>query len=425
MEQVSVEKQFAKLLIAIRRIRPFYASVFEVIDKRPIIGYGTVGVTENELVYDPIFIQTTEFSELLFVMLHEIAHIALQHVSRRENRDTNLWNIAADLYVNATLSKEFKIARPGDTVNINGYDIKAPILAYYCDSIDIDKDYVEKIYYSLYEQGDKNGYNSSSDDSYSYSFSYTGSGNGGSFTKTVSKAEVSQELIESTDGTSGKYKADKVIAEAITRSDMSSDNISVGTSDLLTKVRKLLESELDWKKLLKKYLRKSTERDISYKTPDRRMFYQKIIYPGQSQAELNCIDSVKICIDTSGSISNEDLGYIFGQINKLLTQYKISAELIYWDSEVKSAGKFTKYTEFERIDCIGGGGTDPSCVFEYIKNKKDKPIVTLIFTDGYFFNNWYKDEYKRKFKDTIWVMTKNYNREFKPQFGKLSVAKFK
>ena len=47
-----------------------------------------------------------------------------------------------------------------------------------------------------------------------------------------------------------------------------------------------------------------------------------------------------------------------------------------------------------------------------------------MFTDGYYCDNWSRPEYKKRFKDTIWIMTKGYNKEFKPDFGKLAVAKF-
>jgi predicted metal-dependent peptidase len=39
-------------------------------------------------------------TELLFILIHEIAHVALKHICRGENREPILWNIACDLYVN-------------------------------------------------------------------------------------------------------------------------------------------------------------------------------------------------------------------------------------------------------------------------------------------------------------------------------------
>lgn len=427
MTEITVEQTLAKLLIAIKTIRPFYASVYESMKKEPQIGSGTVGVTEDTLVYDPIFIQTRPFEELLFIMLHEIVHIACQHVSRREDREPSLWNVAADLYTNALLQKEFKIVEPGMTVNVCGYAITAPVDILYSNSISVNEDYVEAIYDSLRDQADENGY-TNSEGNYSYEFSYTGKNNWNSrdvFRTTIHKGQYSSELIEVKDGLSSKGKADKLLAEVLVRSSMSGSGASSGTSELLTQVNKILKSELDWKKLLKKYLRKTTQKELSFKTPDRRLFYQKAIYPGDSKLDSNKLNKVKVCIDVSGSISTTDLGYIFGQVESLLKQYKVSAELIYWDTEVKSVGKFQSYKGFESIDCIGGGGTDPMCIFEYLNKQKEKPLVTLIFTDGYFYSDLDFNGYKKKYKDTIWVMTRGYNRNFKPELGKVAVAKFK
>lgn len=46
-----------------------------------------------------------------------------------------------------------------------------------------------------------------------------------------------------------------------------------------------------------------------------------------------------------------------------------------------------------------------------------------MFTDGYIpdLENY---KWKNKYKNTIWIMTKDYNEKFKPPFGKLAFAEF-
>ena len=104
---LTVEQKFAKIMLHLRMLRPFYSAVYEVIEKRESDLVPTVGVGTNELVYNYEFINKTSFDELIFIMLHEVGHIALQHVARRENRDPELWNIACDFYINKVLSDEF------------------------------------------------------------------------------------------------------------------------------------------------------------------------------------------------------------------------------------------------------------------------------------------------------------------------------
>ena len=39
----------------------------------------------------------------------------------------------------------------------------------------------------------------------------------------------------------------------------------------------------------------------------------------------------------------------------------------------------------------GGGGTSPSCVSEYLKDKGIKPECTIMLTDGYVGSDWGSD----------------------------------
>lgn len=80
----------------------------------------------------------------------------------------------------------------------------------------------------------------------------------------------------------------------------------------------------------------------------------------------------------------------------------------------------------KRVEACGRGGTNPDCLFEYFDSKKCKikPIVTLVFTDGFIGGNQDRPKWKKKYKDTIWIMTKDYDKNFKPAFGQLAIARF-
>lgn len=431
MENLTVEQKFAKAMLCLRKIRPYYSAIYEVMEKKELQGFGTVGVSTDTLYYDPEYVDKIPFNEFLFIILHEVTHIALQHVARRENRDSKLWNIACDLYSNAVLAEEFNMRSPGHTVMVEGYKVKFPEGAVYCSSIDIDEDFVEGIYSKLEEQGRENGYNESDEGLFSFNYTNSNGDNSldqhGSFSTIVDKSADCKELIDNGEDQNIKnQKSNKIIADASVRIELSSNKIGTEDGRLSVLSKGLLKSELDWKKLLKRYLIKSKSTDSSYANPDKRMYYQKAIYPGQVAEEVNEIKGVKVCIDVSGSISDSDLAYFCGQVYSLTSKYNVQAELIYWDTVVQSAGNFSNYKEFERVDCYGRGGTMPSVVFDYFDSKKCKvkPIVTLMFTDGYFYGEWATPKMKKKYKDCIWVMTRGYNKDFEPPFGKKAIAKF-
>lgn len=443
---ITVEQKFAKIMLSLRVLRPFYSAVYEVTEKKKDNTCETIGVGTNDMVYNYDFVDKTPFDELLYIILHEVGHIALMHVARRDNRDPALWNIAADLYVNKMLSEEFGIT-PGQTVTINGTNITMPVNGLFCSSIDIDEDYTEAIYESLEKQGKQNGYmdavnghSNSPKDGYGYSFTYSGSkkkedswGRAISdepqvFRTTVKPGDkTGLDLVDNGDDQAlKKQKADKLVADAMVRVEMSSTNCGSGSNGLLAIIKKMLKSELDWRKLLRKYLIAATTSDSSFSKPDKRMYYQKSIYPGQVCDELNIIKGVKVCIDTSGSISDEDIAYFCGQVYQLTKQFKIDAELIYWDTDIQSTGQFSGYKEFNRVNIVGRGGTDPSVVFKYFDTKKCKikPVVTLMFTDGYFSTSSITSKQRKKYKDTIWIMTRGHDKAFNPPFGRKAIAKF-
>lgn len=460
MEQLSlggmtVEQKFAKAMLQLRIIRPFYSAVYEVIEKHANNSIPTIGVSTNELVYNEEFVDKTEFSEFIFIILHEVAHIALQHSARRENRHPLLWNVAADLYINQMLSEEFNI-KPGQRCKFNGIDITMPMNGQFCSSIDINVDYTELIYEELYKQAKKNGFiqgeksgngqgkgqgqggqghgGQGRGQGQGYTFTYTGSkgtdrydSDQNSTYKQTIKANDPMDIINvDKDQAVKNQESEKVVTDALVRVEMSSTDCGEGSSGLMGMVKNMLKSELDWKKLLRKYLIAATSTDSSFSRPDKRMYHQSAIYPGQVDNEENTVKGIKVCIDTSGSISDEDIEYFCGQVYDLTKQFKIEAELVYWDTSVQSTGEFEGYKEFERVNLIGRGGTDPSVVFNYFDTKKCKvkPIVTLMFTDAYFSTDGISNKQRKKYKDTIWIMTRQHDKDFKPPFGKKALAKF-
>ena len=108
-KDLDIESKFAKAFHNLSNLRPFYCAVYESMQRVESSSVGTMGVTCKKMMYNKNFVDGLEFEELMFVNLHEICHVALMHVSRRKNRDPELWNIACDLYANRLLAEEFNI----------------------------------------------------------------------------------------------------------------------------------------------------------------------------------------------------------------------------------------------------------------------------------------------------------------------------
>jgi predicted metal-dependent peptidase len=144
--------------------------------------------------------------------------------------------------------------------------------------------------------------------------------------------------------------------------------------------------------------------------------------PGPKEMDPDSLDNIKICVDTSGSISDKDLGIALAQIKQLLNNYKANAELLYWDTEVRAVYPFKNVAELVKCKPMGGGGTEGQCIFEYFDTNKDyirglkkKPSTIVVFTDGYIGD--VDIRYKKKYGDTIWIISQNGDKNFKPSFG--------
>ena len=46
------------------------------------------------------------------ILLHEVLHMALLHITRRETRDLEIWNIAADIVVNNLVQENTSFKLP-------------------------------------------------------------------------------------------------------------------------------------------------------------------------------------------------------------------------------------------------------------------------------------------------------------------------
>ncbi|MBR1453153.1 MAG: hypothetical protein IJ593_00685, partial [Lachnospiraceae bacterium] len=176
--------------------------------------------------------------------------------------------------------------------------------------------------------------------------------------------------------------------------------------------------------------RMTGERSLAH--PDKRFSSMGIYYEGDVPAE-DKLEGIKLCIDTSGSMSDKDIAIAVAQIIQLCKLYKTQADLIFWDDGIQSITPFTELTQddLRNYRAMGRGGTNPNCIFEefmkkeYTMGTKVKPSLIIIFTDGYIAT--VESKYTRYFgRDTVWVLCSESSipvDQFNPTFGKIATFK--
>jgi predicted metal-dependent peptidase len=95
-----------------------------------------------------------------------------------------------------------------------------------------------------------------------------------------------------------------------------------------------------------------------------------------------------IAADTSGSMEGV-YPVLFGEVARICQLVRPEyVRLLWWDGVVQSEQYFTpdKYDDIGKLfKPVGGGGTTPACVTQYIREKQYKPKAVIWLTDGDFY----------------------------------------
>lgn len=469
---MTVDQKMVYCMLAMKSIKPFYYSIFNVLKRLESNEIETMGVTIDTLYFSSDFVLEKELPFLLFVFHHEVCHIAMKHRIRENGRDHEIWNIACDYYINKHLADEFGLHNLGDITDVSSairgeskrYKVGLPDDCYYNDTIDISKDTPERIYDELMKNlnnQNKNNNNQNSDDKQNSdnqdkdnkTKNNINNQNGDNKNQNSDDQNNNNQDSQSQNGQNKsrlqgvKFRGQDINTE--NQPDMIDDGhtknanasrLEQESKSLLNRavtmhkqshtfggeagdfLERLVERELapkiNWKSVLKNKLTFASKKINTFSAPDKRFRARGMIMPGPKKLENDSLENVKVCIDTSGSITDKDLGIALAQIEQMLRVYKAKAEVIYWDTQVRKVEQFENVKELLAIKPAGGGGTDANCVFSLFENSKEykkgkpKPSIIIIFTDGYFGE--IEKRYK-KYKDTIWVI--HDNNSFVAPFG--------
>lgn len=185
-----------------------------------------------------------------------------------------------------------------------------------------------------------------------------------------------------------KADAARAMEEAMRQGALLAGKLGTGGERL---VEGILAAKVRWQDALREYLfTVCAGNDYStWRRPNRRYISAGIYMPsGVSET----IDEIAVAVDMSGSIGGPELSQFLGEIGAICQT--ISPEvvrLLYWDTEVVRAERYTK----DQLDTItqstkpaGGGGTAPSCITRYLAESNVKPRVVVVLTDGYVGADW-------------------------------------
>ena len=331
----------SKTKLQVRRECQFFGALMLFASIKESKKIDTACTDGKDIFFNQSFLESLNSSEQNALMLHEVLHIALLHVQRRQSRDPMIWNIAADIVVNDLILRNTTFKLPKDAIINNSYKDKS----------------VEYIYEALLK---KNKYKK-----YSLSISDLG--------QSVSKfsEEEEQEIAG--------YWKDKI--QVLKNSDLGDENSSQGNlpAGISQEIEVILEPEVDWRHALWRYVGKTP---ADFDDLDRRFLYRGLYLEGLLTEALE----VSVCIDTSGSISSGLLDQFLGELKGILRSYPhVKCDLFFADSEID--GPYEIHSIEELPPVTGFGGTSFVPFFNYLEKNDNNLLgsnkVSIYFTDGY------------------------------------------
>lgn len=348
------------------------------------------------------FVEKLSHEQLMGVITHECCHIALLHLERGERKEHQISNIANDLVINDMLLEDgFSLPKEGCLPSNHTWKI------FDTEIERINEKSSEEIYDELYPLFPKiksvlNLLSASGDGK------GTGKGMSPDDKENAKKMKGFDKHIygkpnngdeENKEGENIKFdrsqKWKKIIAEA-TQVARQQGRLPAGIE---RRVEEVLDSKVDWKHKLYKYVVAQIPHDFSWSNPSKRGASLGIYLPKVLKESVQIV----VSIDTSGSISQTDLQEFLSELISIGNSFQnIKLEIIVCDAEIHETYELTR----DNVDDIlsmplsGGGGTSHEPILKYIEKNIQDAKCLLNFTDGY---TGFGEEPNY---DVVWVLCK-------------------
>ena len=343
---------------------PFFAAISRRIDKRASYAIPTAGVMINpdtaqfEMLYNPKFFADLTDLERTDILKHEFYHVLFEHVTGRMPADVNmkLWNIATDLAINSHLHNLPKGGLiPGEADTPFEHLPSGESAEWYLANMpefDNDKGDNQSGPSSSESQGQgSSGGDPSDGDSQSDGIPDTLDDHSG-------WQECSQEVKDM-----AKERLKEVVRKAAEEASATNRWGSVSQATR-KKVMKMLETKVDWRKVLRFFVKSSqrANRSSSIKRINRRYAY---VHPGRKS---NRVARVAVSVDQSGSVDDNMLAMFFAELNKLAQIAEFT--VIPFDTQVDESKVFVwKKGQTKLPERVLQGGTCFDAPTDYVNNE--------------------------------------------------------
>jgi predicted metal-dependent peptidase len=371
------EQRLAKAVVAIMG-NPKYTALAGVL----MIGDRTVTddpsiptacTNGRDEMYDRAFVSSLSDAELRFLVLHEVYHKLFKHLHiwrHLYDEDPDLANRANDYVINIKIVDD----------NDDGFATMTGVLENGC----LDEKYrgmdSAQVYNLLRKQQRQNPPGEGN----------TGGGGGGGSSKLQDQQPFDQHDWDGAQELTADEKRElaRDLDEAIRQGALVAGKMgSGGDRDL----EELLQPQVNWREALREFIQDTCAgKDYStYRKPNRRYLSAGIYMPSGVTEQ---VGELILAIDTSGSIGNHELSAFLSEVKSICdTVHPDGIRLLYWDTRICRDEKYDSQDLDELVKSTkpkGGGGTDVTCVTDYIREHNINAQACIVLTDGHLYGGW-------------------------------------
>lgn len=376
---------------------PFFGSLALRIKMVSDVNCQTAWINGIELGFNPDFIISLSLDKTKGLIAHEIMHCAMNHHTRRNNREIREWNEACDYAINPIL-RDSHFALPDGALFDSQFKDKS----------------AEEIFSILGQKkpDDKAENNDSKGSNQQGKGNGQGQGENGKNGQSKGKNDSFGEVRDcpTNEGESQAQANERQAQDWKINTIQAAQNAKAQGSHVPDSIKRMvseiLEPKLDWKEILRRFIQETAKNDYTWQKPNRRYIHQGLYLPSLYSEELG---EIILIVDTSGSINYKLLVQFSGELSSILETFtNIKITVIYVDTMVRGFEEFTNDDLPLSLNAKGGGGTSFVPGFTWIEQNEKEPVAVLYMTDGYC--NRYPNEPDYP---VLWIGT----REFEPRFG--------
>jgi len=336
------EDVITKCTLQVREECQFFGALMLFAEIKKTNKYDTAATDGKHIYVNEQFLLGLSSQNQNALILHEVLHMALLHVTRRGIRDVRLWNIAADIVVNNLILKNTNFSLP-----------KGAIL-----EAEYEEYSVEEIYEKILKDPEWKNEKIPIED--------------------ILSVEDIDALSEDEKAEIEGYWRDKV--QVLTNSELNGTMPGNIPGGMQKEIEILLEPEVDWRHALWKFVAKTP---VDFDDLDRRFLHKGLYIETLSADALE----VNVCIDTSGSISSHLLDKFLAELKGIMSSYPhVTCNLFYADTDLYGPYEIDSITSVPGAE--GFGGTCFKPFFNFLDKGNSNLIsnnnrVAVYFTDGY------------------------------------------